>query len=196
LKQQKYNFSECVTQSEIQTPVKFVIGKIPVEDAAVTWAKIELEGEVSVDEVFQTENGIRAAFGVVAAPLLPIFVEIAEKIVPSVADASAHTHESEQVAGEPSFVHEIRSELRRPKMGTIDIAIFGTRIKLDSEVVTDEGLIRNGLRGTYGHSNAVFVGGLSVCMKPKAGKKHNKQYENECSFHNGMTFIFLIYNRL
>jgi hypothetical protein len=52
------------------------------------------------------------------------------------------------------------------------------------------------LRGTYGHANAVFVGGLSVCMKPKAGKKHNKQYENECSFHNGMAFIFLIYNRL
>ena len=178
MKQQKYNFLKRVAHSEIQTPVKFVIGKIPVEDAAVTWAKIELEGEVSVYEVFQTENGIRAAFGVVAAPLLPIFVEIAEKIVPSVADTSAHTHESEQVAGEPSFVHEIRSELRRPKMGTIDITIFGTRIKLDSEVVTDEGLIRNGLRGTCGHANAVFVGGLGVGMERDACEKDDEQNED------------------
>jgi hypothetical protein len=75
-------------------------------------------------------------------------------------------------------------------MGAIDIAVLRTCIKLDSEVVADEGLVRNGLRGTYGHANAVFVGGLSVCMKTNAGKKHNKQYDNVCSFHNGMVLFF------
>ena len=170
--------SKRVAHPEIQSPIEFMVSEVTVEDAAVARAEIELEGEVRVDEVFQTNNGIRTAFGVVAAPLLTIFVEIAEKIVPSVADASAHTHEPVQVAGEPSFVHKIRSELRRPKMGSIDITIFGTRIKLDSEVVADEGLVRNGLRGTCGHANAVFVGGLGVGMERDACEKDDEQNED------------------
>ena len=36
---------------------------VEVEDAAVTQAEIELEGEVSVDEVFQPEDAVRAAIG-------------------------------------------------------------------------------------------------------------------------------------
>ena len=189
--------SERVAQPEVQAPVESVVGEaVEIEDAAIARSEIELEGEVSVDEVFQTENGVRAAFGVVAAPLRPVFVEIAEEIVPGVADAAAHPDKSVQVAREPALVHEVRGEFRRPQMGAIDIAVLCAEVELDGEMVAREDLVRHGLRGAERHADTVFVRSLRVCLKGCARENREKQDNNAVFSHHNLVFNCLNFKQL
>ena len=66
--------------------------EIFVEDTAVAWAEIQLQGERYLEFVFHAEEAVQAAFGIVVARLLPIF-DIGV-VFPAISDASAASHKA------------------------------------------------------------------------------------------------------
>lgn len=103
------------------------------EDTAVAGAEVELQGKRDVELVLQSEEAVRASLAVVDAPsgngirvrVARIRVRVITGIaglqtddvverLPVVADAAAQTHKPVQSFDEPSLVHEVRGDFRRP----------------------------------------------------------------------------------
>ena len=190
--------------SEIQTPVELVISKlVDGEDAAIAWPEVKLHGKRDVEFVFQSEEAVCAGFAVVDAPsgnririrVTRIRVRVITSIarfqaddvverLPVVADAAAQASEPVQTFVQPSLVHEVRGDIHRPQMRTIDVAVLRAQIDLDGEMVGGKGFVGKGLRGTKGQTDAFLIGSLCVSMERDAREKGDEQSEDANFFHN------------
>ena len=100
---------KSIAYSKVHTPVEAVLAKVAGEDASITRAEIKLQDKRNGEFILQTEDAVYSAFAVtvrVSVYAIRINVQIAS---PRIADTSAQSDESVQVASESSFVHEIGS---------------------------------------------------------------------------------------